>query len=173
MTRKSIIVILTLAAVGTGALWLLSYVVDPDNMVWSWEGEDAFGKLAVVGGRLAIVLAHKCEDISANNPSFRYEFAGFEITRVVGLQDISGMIWFVFLPLWLIFPILVAYPAIAFIRGPLRRWRRPRKGLCRNCGYNLRGLTEPRCPECATAFDPKLLAARSSLDATDSTLRGE
>ena len=25
---------------------------------------------------------------------------------------------------------------------------------CRGCGYNLRGLTVPRCPECGRPFDP-------------------
>ena len=25
---------------------------------------------------------------------------------------------------------------------------------CGNCGYDLRGITEPRCPECGAAFDP-------------------
>ena len=29
--------------------------------------------------------------------------------------------------------------------------------VCRNCGYYLRGLPEPRCPECGAAFDKKLL----------------
>ena len=29
--------------------------------------------------------------------------------------------------------------------------------ICVQCGYLLRGLTEPRCPECGTPFDPKLL----------------
>ena len=28
---------------------------------------------------------------------------------------------------------------------------------CRECGYLLTGLREPRCPECGTAFDPALL----------------
>ena len=27
-------------------------------------------------------------------------------------------------------------------------------GHCQKCGYNLRGLPEPRCPECSTPFDP-------------------
>ena len=31
----------------------------------------------------------------------------------------------------------------------------PDPGYCSKCGYNLRGLTEARCPECATPFDPK------------------
>ncbi len=28
---------------------------------------------------------------------------------------------------------------------------------CQKCGYNLTGLTEPRCPECFTPFDPAQL----------------
>ena len=30
-----------------------------------------------------------------------------------------------------------AYPTIAFIRGPLRRWQRRRKGLGLKCTYDL------------------------------------
>lgn len=33
----------------------------------------------------------------------------------------------------------------------------PKKHICKNCGYNLTGLTVPRCPECGTKFDPVLL----------------
>ena len=29
-----------------------------------------------------------------------------------------------------------------------------RKGVCRRCGYALRGLPETRCPECGTPFEP-------------------
>ena len=43
------------------------------------------------------------------------------------------------------------------IRCQILRNRRKRKGLCVNCEYALRGLTESRCPECGTPFDPKLL----------------
>ncbi len=32
------------------------------------------------------------------------------------------------------------------------------EGCCGKCGYNLRGLLNPRCPECGEPFDPKLLA---------------
>ena len=27
-------------------------------------------------------------------------------------------------------------------------------GFCPRCHYNLRGLAEPRCPECGRGFDP-------------------
>lgn len=34
--------------------------------------------------------------------------------------------------------------------------------VCGNCGYDLRGQTEPRCPECGWGFDPKLMAGGHS-----------
>jgi hypothetical protein len=51
-------------------------------------------------------------------------------------------------PTWMPFLLFAAYPTLAFIRGPLRRHRRRRRGLCLKCGYDLTGLPEPRCPEC-------------------------
>ena len=52
------------------------------------------------------------------------------------------------LELWPVFLIFATYPATAFVRGPVRRWRRRKRGLCVHCGYNLTGLADPRCPEC-------------------------
>lgn len=42
------------------------------------------------------------------------------------------------------------YPSLAFIRGPLRRHRRRKHGLCLVCGYNLTGNTSGVCSECGT-----------------------
>ena len=53
--------------------------------------------------------------------------------------------------LMVLFLSLLVYPSLAFIKGPYRRYRRREMGLCVTCGYNLTGLLEPRCPECATA----------------------
>ncbi len=37
---------------------------------------------------------------------------------------------------------------VAFIRGPVRRWRRRRRGRCQKCGYDLTGNLSGGCPEC-------------------------
>lgn len=52
--------------------------------------------------------------------------------------------------LFLLSAAFATYPTIALHRGPLRRWRRRRQGLCFNCGYNLAGNESGICPECGT-----------------------
>ena len=54
--------------------------------------------------------------------------------------------------LWLLFTVSALYPAIVFIRGPLRRrWRRKR-GQCARCGYDLTGNVSGVCSECGQAI---------------------
>ena len=59
------------------------------------------------------------------------------------------------LPSWMPFVIC----GVIFYRcDPLRysrRRKREKLGLCIQCGYNLHGLTEPRCPECGQPFEPR------------------
>ncbi len=57
---------------------------------------------------------------------------------------------FVRFSVWVPIAVFAVYPAIAFVRGPLRRYRRRRRGLCITCGYNLTGNESGVCPECAT-----------------------
>jgi hypothetical protein len=46
-------------------------------------------------------------------------------------------------------------------------WQNPPRevdpAVCVRCGYSLFGLHEPRCPECGTPFDPKLLLTLTPL----------
>ena len=49
----------------------------------------------------------------------------------------------VLVPLWLVF-IVAAIPTVIL----WRRDRRPRKGHCPHCGYNLTGAEHEKCPEC-------------------------
>jgi len=55
------------------------------------------------------------------------------------------------LPLWWPMLLFSAYPTIAFVQGPIRRWRRRRKGRCVTCGYRLTGNESGVCPECGCA----------------------
>ena len=58
--------------------------------------------------------------------------------------------WIIVTPLLFIAFLFGLYPAIAFVRGPLRRSRRRRKGLCVGCAYDLTGNVSGTCPECGT-----------------------
>ena len=57
---------------------------------------------------------------------------------------------------WLPLIVFSAWPILSLALLLRRRWRTHRRrklGLCVKCGYNLTGLTSPRCPECGTGFD--------------------
>jgi hypothetical protein len=60
------------------------------------------------------------------------------------------------LALTAVFALLYAAVLYRVTRNYVRH-RRYRTGHCGVCRYSLRGLTEPRCPECGTAFDPEFL----------------
>jgi hypothetical protein len=70
----------------------------------------------------------------------------------------TGVLVFLYAPFW-----LFVGSGLSFVLGIIINWLilwllRPKDKLrCPKCGYLLFGLVEPRCPECATEFDPALL----------------
>jgi|GEM_PF-3366832 len=54
------------------------------------------------------------------------------------------------IPLLALMLMCLSYPTIAFIRGPLRRRRRMRRGRCIRCGYDLKRNASGTCPDCGT-----------------------
>ena len=50
--------------------------------------------------------------------------------------------------LWFLFLVSVAWLCGNIYRGPLRYWRRLKRGLCVSCGYDLRGTESGVCSEC-------------------------
>ena len=161
MIRKAIIVVLTLGAVGTGILWIVSY----QRPFYGWRGATTswLGRMSYVlmfhSGRAHIdfFLADR-EQYRGPLPTdeggrplrphdFQWADLGVIINHVsdpsVGIRNIE-----VCIPIWLPFMLFAVYPTLAFIRGPLRRHRRRKHGLCIKCGYDLTRLPEPRCPEC-------------------------
>lgn len=63
-----------------------------------------------------------------------------------------GRVTFVRLPVWLLCLLLLYRPCRAIVHGVRERYRR-RNNLCLTCGYHLKGLIEPRCPECGMKIE--------------------
>lgn len=80
----------------------------------------------------------------------------------VGKSEWNGSSWTCDSSLWFLSAAFGLYPALLFLRF-LRQTRRDRSGFCDKCGYNLTGLTEPRCPECGKEFDHAGLAPQPSI----------
>lgn len=82
--------------------------------------------------------------------SFHGEFLGFVVDRSPVLHTTRDSLA---VPLSAITLAMLTYPTIVFIRGPVRRWRRRRKGLCVKCGYDLTGNVTGVCSECGKSLD--------------------
>jgi hypothetical protein len=59
--------------------------------------------------------------------------------------------WIVF-PFWFPAAVLSFFGILPIVRGPVRQYLRKRRGLCLECGYDLRGTHGKRCSECGTHF---------------------
>jgi hypothetical protein len=92
---------------------------------------------------------------------------GFGLVRAPRGTTISGKPWgrqgTLRLPFWFLVLLPMLLPLLWLVRS--RRLRRTRwrqdHGLCRSCGYDLRG-SKDRCPECGTEAKPQPTRASSS-----------
>ncbi|UCC32453.1 MAG: hypothetical protein JSU86_09260 [Phycisphaerales bacterium] len=171
MIRKAIIVLLTLGAVGAIAAWVVSYTVraeHPDQVAvaysygydyWFVEPTDpsAEGWLRVAVSRGTLHLNRWNYKASRAPSSQRWRLLGFAFkTGVYRGRQPPYSFWLLEIPLWCPIVLFTTYPALAFIRGPLRRRWRHHKGLCLKCGYNLTGNVSGVCPECGTEMENPL-----------------
>lgn len=190
MIRKAILILLTVTAIGTCAAWAASYhgfslskttYPIPDQHPLPARSIHVAGVVLFQGHLYVEISRLPAGAVSADlDRKIRAAFTpGWVLTTgeeldnglmemfypkswMPGISRPFPITLTVSTPLWLATMLLAAYPAATFVRGPLRRWRRRRNGSCVNCGYTLRGLTEPRCPECSTEFDPSTLPPQPS-----------
>ena len=161
MIRKTIIVVLTLGMIGTAAMIIVSYLGHvrlgywiKDQATWcaftsshgrffvwchsdvlSLSKEEGPGVYRCRLGDDLLYLVLPWGDLTT------YRNYGWKTPRVRYHEASSwkfGIVAVVF----------GAYPTLAFLHGPVRGWSRRKRGRCVKCGYDLTGLTEPRCPEC-------------------------
>lgn len=142
MIRKAVIVVLTLGAVGALSLFPLSCVYEFGYVNTRFGFGVVRGGLVVASGELPEYRGWYAEQALSTDPLLRMP----EVFNYGALLGTS-------IPLWLVFTVLGAYPTVAFIRGPVRRWRRGRKGSCFKCGYNLTGNVTGVCPECGAEIE--------------------
>jgi hypothetical protein len=172
MIRKATIIALVLAALGTGTLGIASH-----QRAWHWEhyrwplADDQWDESFRARG---IVLDADRGKLGAEYRTFfrppclprgkstwqkfgfilEYQVYSFYLTSpgAGGTPFVCCRYVHIGAPSWAPVILLAFYPILAFIRGPLRRWRRRRKNLCVTCAYDLTGNVSGVCPECATSI---------------------
>ena len=168
MIRKAIIVVLTLGAVSVTAISLLSYsapihyekfwLTDKDNVLFRcdaghikllWIQADEGGRSLHIDDRRLYLNPNRMVILDRIEPRYipRVRWRTKLPTQPSSCRRTQIQVW-----AWLVVAGFAAYPTISFIRGPLRRWRRRRKGLCVKCRYDLTGNESGVCPECGDAI---------------------
>ncbi len=152
MIRKTVIIVLTLAAFSTAAACAYSLTTSEPVCIYRVYPV-ATSSYMVVADRYQVRASHWLF-FETPRSSRRTEMAwlGFGLLSTVGTTPAgTGLLTHrVSAPIWVPFLLLATYPTVAFIRGPLRLWRRRNTGHCLRCGYDLTGNESGVCPECGT-----------------------
>ena len=158
MTRKALGIMRTAVIVGLGVAAIGTLAVPGRTMLWNvYESQSSSILLRVVHRKVIIIAVQYAatrpddarlrdfkqvlEVTPATNPHYRQ----WHYTRFPSFFSAGA-------PCWGLSLLFATYPTIAFIRGPLRRWRRRRRNLCVECGYNLTGNESGVCPECGVTL---------------------
>lgn len=161
MIRKAIIVMLTLGAVGILGTTLPGYSSRVVAVKYPLTPTLSMDIIVGMGNASYRVFEYKTPP-SAPRWGFRVTRIPPEVMEVLFTQFLwrwdvgqplvrpQRIVNAVCVPAWTLFLLLSAYPMIAFIRGPMRRYRRRKRGQCLGCGYSLEGNVTGVCPECGT-----------------------
>lgn len=153
--RLSVIVLLALIAVGSSALAAKSCLSGVETWLIVSYPRGPHGFVRISSERLDSLIA-LIKDLSQTDTDFAdHDRMGPSERQVSVYEYRGGLVWLetplwteVKCPMWMVALAASIYPAIAFIRGPLRWYRRRKRGLCVRCGYDLTGNVSAVCPEC-------------------------
>lgn len=178
MIRRIAIVLLILASIGTLVLTAVSYSRTPPRDAPYWPPNSCAPKdfspdrryslyLSARRGKLSITRNTKyclqCGRLPPNHAPGCFHRLGTVtyvlrplVEHTLRFPGVRWITWTNFairsteltISLWLVFAVFAVYPFAAFVRGPIRRHRRRKRGLCLTCGYDLTGNESGRCPEC-------------------------
>ena len=87
-----------------------------------------------------------------SNSFRRWESAGFAGLKTFWSPIYNSKWTWIRIPFWMP-TALFCFLFCSSCAPSHRRRKRKKLGLCIRCGYNLKGLTELRCPECGEAFE--------------------
>lgn len=98
-----------------------------------------------------VALSNGCLRIAwVNGPSQVFSVPQTE-TVLPFYERSPGYMWNLGIPLWM--PAAACGVISLLLWRSIRRKRRRASGVCKRCGYDLTGLTAPRCPECGHGFE--------------------
>ena len=166
MIRRILIVVLLVGASALAALALASCVTPIwKGYVADHDGRMNRGSFGFHDGNFAVYInrsTHHTKAVPQITQVVLYEALGFhfpieDFSPFSGIDEEGNHLYFpyvrftlVVIPAWALIVMLLIYPLIAFISGPVRRHRRNIRGLCISCGYDLRGSESGICPECGS-----------------------
>ncbi len=159
MIRKAIIIFLATLALASLSLGVAANC--SDTVSWAMRDADGLPRIWFFCTGDKLTLQHWCA-IEEERPWSHTEHAFIGVGVLITFGDVrpSGYtkpdrlplkIINIFCPRWfpfLLCLLLAIYPMLAFVRRPLRRYRRRKRGWCVYRGYNLKGDTSGVCPEC-------------------------
>lgn len=150
MIRNATIAASLIAAAGIIVLWVWSYTgrftdIHADHMLTGWVvelGQSFWAEASKGICRIGVWSGDPSEEWSST-PGWEYEIE-FGTLRILA-DSFQAQIR---VPFWLPLGLSLTYPGVAFVRRPVRRWRRRRLDRCISCGYDLRGSVSGLCSEC-------------------------
>ena len=165
--RLVALLLVLLISAGTASLWGYSRSRQPMGYVGLYDSKRDLIWLPQ-GGRLYFLNGHAYGMTPSQARRFRWiqmTLHGSPLTLPVGYAYVASLpLLHVALVSLGLATVIVLYPLLP----PYKRWDRRRRGLCPQCGYDLRACTAQRCSECGSPFPATLLKQSADAEPTES-----